>query len=91
MHTQIFIGFLLRFHVLVDTKENFPFVRRKGLQIKTGHLKLIGLSATKIDAGRSIYSVEPKKRKCRFDDERENLIFHENYIFRRNVVNWKGR
>lgn len=67
------------FHVLVDSRENFPFVRRKGLKIKTGHLNLIALSATKIDADRSIYSVEPKKRKCLFGDERDHLIFHKNY------------
>lgn len=67
------------FHVLIDARENFPFVERRGLQIKAGHLNQIALSATRIDADRSIYSVEPKKRKCRFSDERAKLVIHKSY------------
>jgi len=67
------------FQVLIDSRENFPFVKRKGFQIKTGHLNQLALTATKIDADVNIYSVDPEKRKCKFSDENEGLTLYKGY------------
>ena len=66
------------FHVVVDSKENYPFTSSNGLLIKTGQDNEVIISATRFEANDDIKSIDPVKRNCYFHDE-HRLKMHKTY------------
>ena len=44
-----------------------------------GHLNMVSLSATKLNADEDIRKIEPKKRNCYFSDELQQIQLHNRY------------
>ena len=71
------------FHIVVDGKENFPFIARNGILVKTGQANEVVLRATRFDPDVRIKTeVPPLKRNCYFPDEHPHqypMKIHRNY------------
>jgi len=66
--------------VVISSPGDFPLTYKKGFKIKTGHRNLVALSAVRVDADKSMRSLDPnEERKCLFDDETKLLKFHKRY------------
>ena len=69
-----FIGF-------VGPKNSFPFMSQEGFDIKPGQSNTVTLSGYRIDADKSLRSLSPKERSCRFSDENVDLKIHKEYSY----------
>lgn len=64
---------------LVHPKGAFPFTILDGFKISPGHLNLVALSGTSIDAQDDIRSIDPVDRNCYFPDETDQLKIYKMY------------
>lgn len=71
------------FHVVVDGKENFPFISRNSILVKAGQANEVVIRATRFDPDERIKKEVPAlKRNCYFPDENPRqhpMIIHQNY------------
>ena len=70
--TQGFVG-------LVTQGGNFPQISVGGFEIKPGHKNIVALSATVINSGQELQSMDPKSRNCYFEWESSFLKVFQNY------------
>lgn len=64
---------------LVHPKGAFPFTVLDGFKITPGHLNMVALSGTSVDAQDDIRSIDPVDRNCYFPDETEHLKIYKVY------------
>ncbi len=67
------------FKGFISTNQSYPKVFQKGFLIRPGHINLVALSATKVEASSDIRSIEPSRRRCFFSDETSNLKIYKKY------------
>jgi hypothetical protein len=64
---------------LIHPKGAFPFTMLEGFKIKPGHLNIVSLSGTSIDAEDDIRPIDPVDRNCYFPDETEHMTIYKVY------------
>ena len=64
---------------LVHPKEAFPFTMLEGFKIRPGHLNIVALSGSSVDADISIRPIDPFDRNCYFPDEIEQMKVYKVY------------
>lgn len=64
---------------LVHNKGAFPFTIMDGFKITPGHLNMVALSGTSVDAEDDIRPIDPTDRNCYFPDETEHLKIYKVY------------
>jgi len=67
------------FTVFVMDPGSFPLSNLKGFEVKSGHNKLVAVSAVKIDADDDLRGLDPDTRKCLFPDETDHVKLHKAY------------
>jgi len=67
------------FVAVVSEKGSYPLTHQDGIQIKPGHYNFVALSATKISSDDAIRDLSPDDRKCKFNDEIDDLKIHSKY------------
>jgi hypothetical protein len=66
---------------LINPSGSFPMMSLEGFEIKPGHLNVINLAGSRIDADDGMKAMAVADRKCMFSDENSNLKIHKNYTF----------
>ncbi len=65
----------------VGSEDSFPLLSQEGFEIIPGHNNLISLSASKIDAAADLQNLNIADRRCRFEEESENMTIHNSYSY----------
>jgi hypothetical protein len=66
---------------IINPSGSFPLMSLEGFEIKPGHLNVINLAGSRIDAEEDMKTMAVDDRKCMFNDESSDLKIHKNYTF----------
>ena len=66
---------------LINLSGSFPMTSVEGFEIKPGHLNVINMVGSKVDADEDMRDMPVENRQCMFEEENSDLKIHKNYTY----------
>ncbi len=66
------------FSAIVESSNQYPLTFKKSLLLRPGHENMVSLKATKVTSAEDLANIDPVKRQCYFEHEKE-LELHQKY------------
>ena len=70
-----------QFSAVVNPSGSFPMMSVEGIEIKPGHLNIINLAGSRVDAENDMRDMSVEDRQCKFSDESSDLQIHQRYTY----------